>query len=665
MVSSDGLRTTFEVGEPVRVGEMQHVTILGRTELLRSSDQSVSKTYEYKQSSQVGASVLINSVVFGYDSEYCPRDGAFFATIDEYSVAKSAGLNVCGQLGHSNFADTVTPEVFSLPPGKKASRIFTNFLSIGINLFVLTEDGEVYGSGNNQSGQLGAGFVGSSTNPSAIGVSLPVKFNLPAGDSTAVFVAPLGYATFVVTSKGNAYAAGHNVSGVAGIGSSNESLLLSTPVKITLPAGEKFQANTKAWALDRLTVYAISESGKVYGWGESNNGQLARNDTKDQPSPVELSLSASEGAAKQVVFDGETVYIRTEAGNVFSAGNTSFGQTGNRYVRIRSGANDSDKCLASSGSSSIIAAKCDEGSSRQLWYFSAAGALRNQYTNTCIDNWDAGDGAAALYTCQGNYDQRFRPSYVCYSVGACDGYWTRIMNANPDAGNPTPAYCLYVQSNSIVKMKTCDNSDEQQFSLYDVVLRPIPLPTGEKVVDVSTDQYFATMVMDSGAVYTWGLNNGAFGAGVSVIDGSSVDSHLKWNPDLVRYGSFGMAGQPRAVSSWTSSYGWAAVNSNIFVVTNNGTVFGTGSNYYGQLGIGTTSLNSVSTPQQMTVIGEIGNAAKEVRSGYGTTVIYTNNGKVFTVGNNSNGQLGDGTLQNNSIPKTNVRTNVRDVQLIY
>ncbi|MNR30548.1 Regulator of chromosome condensation (RCC1) repeat protein [compost metagenome] len=50
--------------------------------------------------------------------------------------------------------------------------------------------------------------------------------------------------------------------------------------------------------------------------------------------------------------------------------------------------------------------------------------------------------------------------------------------------------------------------------------------------------------------------------------------------------------------------------------------------------------------------------AQQVQSGFGTTVILTTNGKVYTVGNNSNGQLGDGTTTNSSTPKANRYTNV-------
>jgi alpha-tubulin suppressor-like RCC1 family protein len=89
-----------------------------------------------------------------------------------------------------------------------------------------------------------------------------------------------------------------------------------------------------------------------------------------------------------------------------------------------------------------------------------------------------------------------------------------------------------------------------------------------------------------------------------------------------------------------------------------GSVYGTGANTYGQMGIGTTSTR-VTTPVKMQL--PAGVVASSVQAGWGTAVVLTNKGQIYTVGNNSNGQLGDGTTTNSSIPKANVFTNQRAV----
>ena len=50
--------------------------------------------------------------------------------------------------------------------------------------------------------------------------------------------------------------------------------------------------------------------------------------------------------------------------------------------------------------------------------------------------------------------------------------------------------------------------------------------------------------------------------------------------------------------------------------------------------------------------------AKYVRSGIGTTIVITDLNYVFTVGNNSNGQLGSGDTRECHIPKRHRYTNV-------
>jgi alpha-tubulin suppressor-like RCC1 family protein len=100
-------------------------------------------------------------------------------------------------------------------------------------------------------------------------------------------------------------------------------------------------------------------------------------------------------------------------------------------------------------------------------------------------------------------------------------------------------------------------------------------------------------------------------------------------------------------------------NDNTFVVGSDGKVYGAGSNYFGQLGDGTTTDRS--TPVAMHVIDGASIKALQVEAGNGTTIVLTDNHKVYTVGNNGNGQLGDGTTTNSSTPVANQYTNILPV----
>ena len=97
------------------------------------------------------------------------------------------------------------------------------------------------------------------------------------------------------------------------------------------------------------------------------------------------------------------------------------------------------------------------------------------------------------------------------------------------------------------------------------------------------------------------------------------------------------------------------MDANTYVILDDGSVWGAGGNVYGQIGIGTTSQNEP-TPRKMNLPTNI--KAKSVQTGFGTTVILTQDGRIYTVGNNNYGQLGDGTTNNSSTPRANIYTNV-------
>jgi alpha-tubulin suppressor-like RCC1 family protein len=102
---------------------------------------------------------------------------------------------------------------------------------------------------------------------------------------------------------------------------------------------------------------------------------------------------------------------------------------------------------------------------------------------------------------------------------------------------------------------------------------------------------------------------------------------------------------------YTTNVGSAGTRNamNTFAIGTDGAVYGAGSNMYGQLGVYSSRPEYSATPKKMDVFGP-SMPAKLVLSGMGTTVIYTEKGGVYTVGNNSNGQIGDGTTNNAYTP---------------
>ena len=84
------------------------------------------------------------------------------------------------------------------------------------------------------------------------------------------------------------------------------------------------------------------------------------------------------------------------------------------------------------------------------------------------------------------------------------------------------------------------------------------------------------------------------------------------------------------------------------VIKNDGTLWGMGRNNNGQLGDGTTTQKT--TPVQVPNTSDV----MQVSSGSSHTMFIKNGGTLWGMGSNNNGQLGDGTTtqKDNSFPSS-------------
>jgi alpha-tubulin suppressor-like RCC1 family protein len=625
VLNRGNIQTTYTVEAPIPGPNSQMISASSAVTLLRTSNGTAWRTYNSTVSARIGADVSFNSVVFGYHT--AGGGGAFFTTIAADGVLKAVGNNYYGHLGNGSTSDTLTPTAFNLPAGQRPVSAYTNFLSVGRNMFVITNTGQVYGAGQNNNGQLGDGtFVDRST---------PVRFNLPAGKQ-AKYVGALGHATFVLTTDNYIYGSGICGAGIVGSGYSIAGCAnISTPVLVALPTPNVNDPNTiptTNMTLDRSNVYIRMAGGRVYGWGSNNEGQLANGTTNDTSTPVKIGTYGDSGQPKatQVAFDGDTVYIVDDSGVVKSAGRNYYGGQGNDRIPIIN--TNSGKCLDNNGFNGLdIQLYTCNATAAQQWAWNEDYSIQNLNNNKCLDNANGDGTTIRLWTCNGSAAQKFG------------------LDASGNVYNWQSARCLEnAGANGVtVQLFTCNNTPAQKWHLPSSnTLLPFSLPASAgKATKVATDQWFASVLTDTGEVWSAGLNDqGQLGnAKTAVAQAMPVKMIL---PAGVK-----------AVDIYSTSYGGlGSPSSNTFAVGDDGKVYGAGSNGYGQLGDGTTIGRS--TPATMQVLDGSSVRAQQVQSGFGTTVILTTNGKVYTVGNNSNGQLGDGTTTNSSTPRANRYTNV-------
>lgn len=654
------VKTAFSVPASVEYNGVQRVSVSATISKYRAGNGSVaSSTQSTTRSALVGAQTSFSSVAFGYCSTgSCGTGGgAQFALVLPTGEVKTVGKNNNGRLGNGTTSDALTPTDFILPAGVRGASAYSNFLSLGVNMAVITTSGDVYSAGNNDYGQLGqSGLVTAYE-------STPRKFGLPVG-VLGRFVGLSNYATYVIASNNNIYAAGSCVWGVLGTGASCATT--SAPTRVALPAVNVNDLNTlpdsnAGWVqpinfnVDRLNAYVRMQGGDVYGWGINDYGQLANGGSTSSSTPVKINAlsSLATPSAVQIAFNGTALYVLDTNGRVWAAGQNNSGQQLGAGTTIRNGGNTA-VCLRKDPNSNYVTnISCNKGDGWEYleWWPDKTWRFRtNSFTYLPTDSMLCATAPGTLgntsyiqmLPCTGAANQQwdYRNDKTIYSasMNGCVEPYTYLYLV---ACNPSYAY--------------------QQWQLEDnPYLRPVPVPPGSpKALRITTDNANASILYENGEVWGAGANlRGQLGNGTvgNIIGPALKKAILPGGLTAIDF----YTTETHPYASMTGSTNESAYN-NTYYVMNDGSVYGAGANNFGQLGNGSTS-DYVATPVKMQLPSGV--KGRFVQSGYGTTIVLTDTGKVFTVGNNSNGQLGDGTTTNSSIPKANNYTNMRGT-LIY
>jgi alpha-tubulin suppressor-like RCC1 family protein len=158
------------------------------------------------------------------------------------------------------------------------------------------------------------------------------------------------------------------------------------------------------------------------------------------------------------------------------------------------------------------------------------------------------------------------------------------------------------------------------------------IPAGVRIVAISAGIYHSLAVDENGQVYAWGYN--AYGQlGINSTNNSPV-------PVAVLPGA--IPAGVKITKVWAGGYHSVAQG-------DNGKLYAWGYNPYGQLGNNSTANSSVPVA---VAAGAIPAGVSIVRfaTGYAHSIAVGDDGKVYTWGNNSNGELGNNSTANSSLP---------------
>ena len=223
---------------------------------------------------------------------FADREFTFYLDFD--GNLYGCGRNNFGQLGSTSSA---------LGFIKRAENVET--VKFGYNsTWYLSENGDLYGTGDNYHGQQGSGDT---TN---------VKTFTKRAENVKDFKCST-YVTWYLTKNGELYGCGYNNYGQQGSGDTSDVLVFT-----------KRAENVKDFKCTSAETWYLTKNGELYSCGENNygehgSGELGSGDT----SNLVLTFTKRAENVENFVISGVTTFYLSD-GNLYGCGNNNYGQLG-------------------------------------------------------------------------------------------------------------------------------------------------------------------------------------------------------------------------------------------------------------------------------------------------------------------------------------------------
>ncbi len=338
---------------------------------------------------------------------------------------------------------------------------------------------------------------------------------------------------------------------------------------------------------------AIKNDGTLWAWGNNSNGQLGIGTSESTSVPTQEITKAEDW--KNVSAGKWHIVALKNDGTLWAWGYNSYGKLGdgtitNRSVPTQENTEAADWNYISAGSDHTISIKND--GTLWAWGYNGFGQIGDGTTTTrYISTQESTDALDWRYiSTGGSHTVALKSDGTLWVWGKNDvGQLGNGSSTKRDVLSP-------IQENSNTKNWMC----------------------------ISTGESHTVALKSDGTLWVWGSNTyGELGDGTSIQRQVPVQEVTK-------------------ATDWRNVY---AGRRHTVAIKYDGTLWAWGWNYYGQIGDGTTENKLVPT-QEITGATDWGSAD----AGYSYTTAIKNDGTLWTWGNNSSGEFGDGTTENKSVP---------------
>ncbi|MBN2503832.1 MAG: InlB B-repeat-containing protein, partial [Bacilli bacterium] len=548
------------------------------------------------------------------------------------------GYNGYGQLGlgtYTNYYSTPqdVTDMLLLADGETIDLVFVSRSAI----HVVTSDGRVLGWGSSDM----SGAYGIRRRP----YDITPYFNFNPGET---LVELSGGYQFIMAITSDDRIFGWGYDGYSGSFASGDYYYASAPVDFTSSFASILEPGESISDLEGAdkVMFALTTSGRLLGWGYNQYGELLDGTTTKRSYPIDMTPSLSLDALEYIDHISAGWYhvsLLTSEGRMLTWGRNNFYQLGTMTttdsmvpvdVTANMGVSDGDgiRQVVNTNYSSFVVTHNDH-------------LIRFGNNQVGI----LGDGTTTTRSIPA---QMSLVTWKCYELYRLE--FADVLPTITDPGKYENTFDGWFENTGLTTPFTTTNMPAADFAIYAKWIPnqySISFETnGGNAITAITLDYDSTINLPADPT-----KQGYTFAGWFTDAALSTPFTLPLMPeyDFTLY-----AGWTINVYNITYYYDLEPIqyiqvsNGGLHTIalTANGQVFTWGWNYYGQLGDGTTSSKQIPVDITANFYLNEGEKIINVYALYTHSVALTDSGRVFTWGYNTQGQLGDGTTTNRSLP---------------